>query len=124
MPSKDPGQQLQDILDNIDAVRQFIGAMDFKTFAADQKTFYADTRALEIVSEASRRLPEDVKAAHSSIDWRAVAAAGNMYRHEYEVVDPAGVWHTATMELQQLEAIVRDELSRIDGPQTEPDSRS
>ena len=69
MPSKDPGQRLQDILDNIEALRRFIDGMDFEAFVADQKTFYAVTRALEIISEASRRLPADVKAAHSSINW-------------------------------------------------------
>jgi uncharacterized protein with HEPN domain len=118
MPSKDPGQRLQDILDNIEALRRFIDGMDFEAFVADQKTFYAVTRALEIISEASRRLPAEVKAAHSSINWRAVAAAGNMYRHEYESVDRAVVWHTATVDLQDLEAIVRQELSRIDNPKT------
>jgi uncharacterized protein with HEPN domain len=116
MPSKDPTQRLQDILDNIEAVRQFITGMDFEAFADDQRTFYAVTRALEIISEASRRLPEDVKATHSHINWKAVAAAGNVYRHEYEWVDRAVVWHTATVDLQDLEAIVRGELSRANNP--------
>ncbi len=116
MPSKDAGQQLQDIIDNIEAARQFIAGMDYETFAADQKTFYAVTRALEIISGASRRLPEDVKAAHSNINWKAVAAAGNLYRHEYEGVDRGIVWHTATADLDRLEAIVRQELARIDKP--------
>ena len=114
MPSKDPGQRLQDILDNIEAARPFIRGMDYESFAADQRTFYAVTRALEIISEASRRLPEDVKAAHSNINWRAVAAAGNLYRHEYEAVDRGVVWHTATADLDRLEAIVKEELVRLD----------
>jgi uncharacterized protein with HEPN domain len=92
--------------------------MDFEAFLADQKTYYAVVRALEIVSEASRRLPEDVKAWHSTIDWRAIAAAGNIYRHEYETIDPKVVWHTARVDLQDLEAIVRRELRRIDNPPT------
>ena len=123
MPSKDSGQRLQDILDNIEAVRRFIDGLDFEAFVADQRTIYAVTRALEIISEASRRLPEDVKAAHSNINWKAVAAAGNIYRHEYEVVDRAVVWHTATMDLDHLEGIVRQELARIDNPQAKPDQR-
>lgn len=100
---------------------RFIGGMDFEVCAADQKTFHAVTRALEIVSEASRRLPEDVNA-HSQINWKAVAAAGNMYRHEYELVDPAVVWHTATVDLPRLEATVGQELARIDSPPTRPGS--
>jgi uncharacterized protein with HEPN domain len=123
MPSKDPGQRLQDILDNIQAIRRFMSGMDFEAFIEDQKTIYAVTRALEIISEASRRLPDEVKAAHAHIDWRAVAAAGNVYRHEYEAVVGAEVWHTATVDLQHLESIVRQELSRIDDPPVPPETR-
>jgi uncharacterized protein with HEPN domain len=38
----------------------------------------------------------------------------HIYRHEYEVVDPAVVWHTVTVELEPLERVVRHELSRIE----------
>nr|WP_294507592.1 HepT-like ribonuclease domain-containing protein [uncultured Rhodopila sp.] len=44
------------------------------------------TRCLEIISEASRRLPEEMKSRHPSIPWRNVGAAGNIFRHEYEKV--------------------------------------
>lgn len=82
MPSKDPGQRLRDIIDNIDAIKAFTEQLDFGSFAADQKTMYAVVRALEIISEASRRLPADLKRRHPEIDWIAVAAAGNIYRHD------------------------------------------
>ena len=61
--------------------------MTLEDFVRDRKTVYAVTRALEIISEAARRLPDDFKGNHPAVDWPAVAAAGNVYRHEYEVVD-------------------------------------
>jgi uncharacterized protein with HEPN domain len=70
------------------------------------------TRALEIMSEASRRLPDDLKASNPSIDWPAVAAAGNVYRHEYEVVDDALVWHTIQHSLEELRNVSTVELQR------------
>jgi uncharacterized protein with HEPN domain len=57
MPSRNPAQRLRDIVDNIDAIKAFTERMDLAVFAADRKTVYAVVRALEIVSEASRRLP-------------------------------------------------------------------
>ena len=87
MPSKNPAQRLADIIDNVDAIQGFTAELDFPAFRADRKTVYAVVRALEIISEASRRLPEDLLHRHSEIDWAAVAAAGNVYRHEYEAVD-------------------------------------
>jgi uncharacterized protein with HEPN domain len=71
MPSKNPAQRLRDIVDNIDAVREFTASMGRDDFAADRKTMYAVIRALEIISEASRRLPKELKDRHPEIDWVA-----------------------------------------------------
>jgi uncharacterized protein with HEPN domain len=113
MPSKNPAQRLQDILENISAIRDFTSGMDVEIFMSSRKTIYAVTRALEIISEASRRLPDDFKSRHPALDWPAIAAAGNVYRHEYETVDDALVWHTVKQSLDELDAVVRAELVRL-----------
>ena len=87
MPSKNPAQRLADIIENIDAIEAFAAGLDFAAFCADRKTVYAVVRALEIISEASRRLPSEIQQRAPEIDWAAVAAAGNMYRHEYDAVE-------------------------------------
>jgi uncharacterized protein with HEPN domain len=99
MPSRSPKQRLQDIIDNIEIVRSFIAGMDEEAFHADRRTSYAVSRALEIISEASRRLPSQMKNRHPQIPWREIAAAGNIYRHEYEAIDNAITWKTATEDL-------------------------
>jgi uncharacterized protein with HEPN domain len=71
MPSKNSGQRLRDILENLDAIQTFTAGIGFAAFIADRKTLYAVTRALEIISEASRRLPDDLKGRHPEIDWAA-----------------------------------------------------
>ncbi|MFN7931963.1 MAG: HepT-like ribonuclease domain-containing protein [Bryobacteraceae bacterium] len=113
MPSKNPEQRLRDILENVEAVSEFISSMDFETFRGSRQTIYAVTRALEIISEASRRLPDDFKTGNPHLDWVAIAAAGNVYRHEYDAVDHTLLWHTATRGLADLERAVVDELQRI-----------
>jgi uncharacterized protein with HEPN domain len=57
---------------------------------------------LEIISEASRRLPDEMKARHGNIPWRDIAAAGNVYRHEYDDVSPALVWESVQAALAPL----------------------
>lgn len=111
MPSKNQAQRLRDILDNIDAVRSFTAGMDIAGFMRDPKTVYAVTRALEIVSEASHRLPDEIKERHPEIDWWAVAAAGNIYRHEYEAVDESQLWETVQHGLSALRAAIAAELN-------------
>ena len=115
MPSKNPAQHLKDIIDNIDAIRAFTNDMTLEGFAEDRKTVYAVTRALEIISEASRRLPDEIRNRHGDIDWTAVAAAGNVYRHEYEVVDDDLVWHTVQHSLMTLRDVAAVELQRLTG---------
>jgi uncharacterized protein with HEPN domain len=63
---------------------------------------YAVTRCLEIISEASRRLPDDLKARHPAIGWKQMAGAGNVYRHDYEDVAAEFVWETVQRALPPL----------------------
>ena len=112
MPSKNPAQRLSDIVENVDVIISFCAGLDLETFRRDRKTVYAVVRALEIISEASRRLPDELRNRHPEIDWVAVAAAGNIYRHEYEVVDEALIWHTTRHDLAALRSVAEEELSR------------
>ena len=114
MPSKSPAQRLTDILENIDAIAAFTTGMTFAAYVRDRKTIYAVTRALEIISEASRRLPGRLKARYPTIDWPGMAAVGNIYRHAYDVVDNTLVWHTIQYDLAPLRVVIVYELSRID----------
>jgi uncharacterized protein with HEPN domain len=101
------------MLDNIHAVQAFTAGLDFRAFCRDRKTVYAVVRALEIISEASRRLRNDMLERHPGIDWVAIAAAGNVYRHEYEAVDEALLWHTVRHTLSPLRRVVDEEYSRF-----------
>lgn len=114
MPSRDPGQRLDDMLENILAIRSFTAGMDDQKFIEDKRTRYAVVRALEIISEASRRLPDDMKARHPEVEWPKLAALGNYYRHEYDVISDEIVWTTIERRLPILERVVRLELDRLE----------
>jgi uncharacterized protein with HEPN domain len=60
---------LSDIARNIALARKFVGGLSLPEFQADLKTVYAVTRSLEIISEASRRLSDDIKSRHPEIKW-------------------------------------------------------
>jgi uncharacterized protein with HEPN domain len=117
MPSKNPAQRLADIVDNVDAIWKFTSELDLPAFRADRKTVYAVVRALEIISEASRRLPNDLLHRHPEIDWAAVAAAGNVYRHEYEAVDEALIWYTVRHGLSAIRSVAEEEMHRLQAGQ-------
>ena len=77
---------LQDILYHVDLVREFTGGRGYEAFRTDRLRVYAVIRCLEIISEASRRLSDELKAWHPNIPWKEMAGAGNVYRHAYEDV--------------------------------------
>jgi len=110
MPSRSAKAPLQDILRHIDLAQTFAGDLPYREFCDDLRTVYAIVRCLKIISEASRRLPESLKARHTRIPWKNVAGAGNVYRHDYEDVAAALVWETLRRELPPLRSVVVAEL--------------
>jgi len=108
---------LRDIAHHIDLAIRFSAGFDYEAFVADPRTVYAVTRCLEIISEASRRLPDDLKARHPSIAWKDMAGAGNIYRHDYEDVAAQHVWDTVQIDLPPLRVVIDLELAGTGSPQ-------
>lgn len=109
MPSRDTDRVLKAIAYNIDLAHRFTAGLSLEEFERDERTLYAVTRCLEIVSEASRRLPKDLKARHPYVRWDRMAGAGNVYRHDYEDVLAIILWTTVKDHLGELEKAIRAE---------------
>jgi uncharacterized protein with HEPN domain len=115
MPSKQENSRatLFHIRDNVTLVHSFVGDLNYEDFRSNRLVFYAVTRALEIISEASRRLPDEIKARHPEIPWVDMAGAGNVYRHDYEDVRESAVWVTVQKHLSPLLAAMEQEIRRL-----------
>jgi uncharacterized protein with HEPN domain len=111
MPSRAVDTALPDISHHSDLAANFSAGLDRASFKLDIKTVYAVTRCLEIISEASRRLPDEFKARHPAIAWKQMAAAG-IYRHDYEDVAAEFVWETVQRALPPLRTVIEIELER------------
>jgi uncharacterized protein with HEPN domain len=113
MPSDIEQAVLRDILHHLDLVEQFTQGQDYGAFRTDTLRIYAVTRCLEIISEASRRLSDGLKARHPAIAWREMAGAGNVYRHDYEEVAVKRIWDTVQLALPPLRAVMVIEMGRL-----------
>ena len=105
--------RLSDILEAIEKILTLTTDVSLEQFEGDWQKRWLVERGIEIISEASRRLPEDLKQRHPEIPWQKVASIGNVLRHEYERVAPAILWKVALDELQPLEDVCRSELGRL-----------
>ncbi|HET9069948.1 MAG TPA: HepT-like ribonuclease domain-containing protein [Amaricoccus sp.] len=81
--------------------------------AKDWIRMRAIERGLEIISEASRRLPDHAKAAEPEIHWRRIAGIGNVLRHDYDGIEAAVLLTTVADDLPDLEAALRRMLARL-----------
>jgi len=104
--------RLTDILDAIGRIRSEMAGVSIEVFEADWRKRWLVERGVEIISEASRHLSEELKARHPEIPWSRVAGIGNVPRHEYEGVAPPVMWKLAQEDLTPLAQVCREELAR------------
>lgn len=114
MPSESLRNALYDIRDNILLAQEFVAGLDYPAFTKSRLHVYAVTRALEIVSEASKRLPDEVRARHPRLPWRDIRDVGNFYRHQYDNVTESYVWRTVQEHLSPLLAAALAEIDILD----------
>jgi uncharacterized protein with HEPN domain len=112
MLSETARNALFDMRDCIFLGREFSDGRTYEDFAASRLHFFAVTRALEIISEASKRLPDELRDRHPELRWRAMRDAGNMYRHRYDNVAENFVWKTLHEDLGPLLAVSRPRSMR------------
>ena len=99
---------LQDMLEATEKVAVFIAGMTEAAFRADERTQFAVVRALEILGEASKKIPASFKAGHSEIPWREIAGMRDKLVHDYFGVNAAVVWRTATEDVPSIARALRE----------------
>ena len=90
---------LNDMLENAEKALSFVEGMEFDDFQKDDKAVYAVIRAFEIIGEAARQIPENVREANPDIPWREITGMRNKLTHEYFGVNMKVVWRTVKEDL-------------------------
>ncbi|MBF0537460.1 MAG: DUF86 domain-containing protein [Nitrospirae bacterium] len=93
---------LEDILTATMKIQRFIGTIAFEEFLHDDKTYDAVVRNFEIIGEASRNIPQEVKDNYPDVDWKKVYLFRNMLAHEYFGIDNQLLWDIIQHRLPEL----------------------
>src|SRR3984957_3264613 len=104
--ARDPRIALDDMIVAMDRIAEETGALSFEQFAANWRAQYIVERALLIVSEASRAIPDSFKEKHADIRWIGVRDIGNVLRHQYASLSPSLIWNVVRDELPRLRAAI------------------
>jgi len=93
---------LDAILAAISRIREFTTGMSADDFFLDRKTQDAVVRNLEIIGEAARSIPDEIKQKAVTIEWRKITGLRNLLIHEYFGVNPSIVWDIVQNKLDAL----------------------
>jgi uncharacterized protein with HEPN domain len=110
-----PLDYLRHILDEINYLDDQIHGLSKEEFLQDETLRRAFVRSLEIIGEATKKLPPEIREKHSHIDWRAMAGMRDRLIHNYFGVDYDIVWDVLTNKIPSLrnriQKIIHDEAS-------------
>jgi len=93
---------LEDIIGSVEKIGRYIEGMDRDSFAVDDRTVDAVVRNLEIIGEASKSIPDNIKAAHPEVPWHRMSGLRNVLAHEYFGIDLGIIWKIVKDNLPEV----------------------
>jgi uncharacterized protein with HEPN domain len=99
------GDYIQDIMESMNRAIEFTDGITYNGFASDDKTIFAVVRALEIIGEAVKNIPQETREKHTEIPWREMTGMRDKLIHEYFGVNLNVVWKTVKEEIPLIKPL-------------------
>lgn len=100
------GDYIQDIVDSIKETEEFTKGLSFDDFKKDKKTVNAVIRSLEIMGEAAKKIPDELRKKYTGIPWKEMTGIRDKLIHEYHGVDLEIIWKVVKEELPPLKPLI------------------
>jgi uncharacterized protein with HEPN domain len=103
-----PEQRINDILERIEQVSEYIDDLTYDGFLANEMIFDAVTYNLEVIGEAASHVPKRVRARYPTIDWQIVVRLREVFRPLNPAGDHLTAWNVIKIELPELKRNLKD----------------
>lgn len=110
---RDISLYLQDILDAMLAIEQFVEGISFDEFKTDDKTSSAVIRKFEIIGEAAKRIPEEIRNKYPLIPWKEMSGMRDRLIHFYFGIKYELVWYTIKDVITQVKPAIQEILKSL-----------
>ena len=101
---------LNDILEAIQRIEKYIEGCNFEDFSKNLMMLDAVVRNFEIIGEAAKQIPEEIKQKHREIPWKEIIGMRDKLSHNYFGVDLEIVWRTSKKRLPDLKHVIEEML--------------
>jgi len=105
---------IKDILQNMRDAEEFTQGLSYEQFSADKKTFNAVVRAIEVIGEAAKHVPAEVRDRHPAVPWKEMAGMRDKVSHFYWGVDRETVWLVVKERLSELKPLIEEVLRDLE----------
>lgn len=98
--------RIQDIIDHINSIESYIKDKTKDNFYASRLLQDAVIRCLEVIGEATKNIPEEVRLKYPDLPWKKMAGLRDVVIHDYSEVVEERVWNTITIELPKTKKLI------------------
>jgi len=106
---------VEDILDGMNKAEALLEGVSYSQFESDFRINFAVVRALEIIGEAAKRLPDDLRQRYPDIPWKGMAGMRDRIIHGYDNVDLQIVWDVVNRDIPQIKPKIKSILIDYEG---------
>lgn len=115
--SRDISLYIKDILQNMCDAEEFAQELSYDQFASDKKTLNAVVRSIEVIGEAAKKVPDEIRVKYPSVPWREMAGMRDKLIHFYFGVDREAVWLVVKERIPALKPLIEQILRDLSATQ-------